>query len=154
MSFVGLTASLQYTLMIVLSPGQTSAEVGHHFNGPTNHFWSCLYESGFTTRLLRTQADFILPEQLLVGMVRLLSFCYARQGYSHGHLRRRIWLIVQQLRYWYFSCKLPIGPIICSKANYPRPSESRGFLLSSTKLHTPPQDCLLRWAGNRGHRQI
>jgi TDG/mug DNA glycosylase family protein len=28
------------------SPGQKSAEIGHHFGGPTNHFWPCLYESG------------------------------------------------------------------------------------------------------------
>ena len=30
--------------MIVLSPGQTSAEIGHHFGGPTNYFWSCLHD--------------------------------------------------------------------------------------------------------------
>ncbi len=28
------------------SPGQKSAEIGHHFGNPTNHFWPCLYESG------------------------------------------------------------------------------------------------------------
>ncbi|EDR01201.1 uncharacterized protein LACBIDRAFT_312282, partial [Laccaria bicolor S238N-H82] len=56
-----------------INPGQTSAEIGHHFGGPTNHFWSCLYESGFTTRLLRPQEDFILPEQFSIGMTNLVG---------------------------------------------------------------------------------
>ncbi|EDQ99560.1 uncharacterized protein LACBIDRAFT_316369 [Laccaria bicolor S238N-H82] len=66
--------------MIVLSPGQTSAEIGHHFGGPTNHFWSCLYESGFTTRLLRRQEDFILPEQFSIGMTNLVDRPTAEQS--------------------------------------------------------------------------
>ena len=28
-----------------ISPGCTSAEIGHHYASPTNHFWKCLYES-------------------------------------------------------------------------------------------------------------
>lgn len=33
-------------LFIGINPGITSAARGHHFAGPTNHFWSCLSESG------------------------------------------------------------------------------------------------------------
>ncbi|KAH0834689.1 hypothetical protein J3R83DRAFT_10216 [Lanmaoa asiatica] len=28
------------------SPGRMSAETGHHFANPTNHFWRCLHRSG------------------------------------------------------------------------------------------------------------
>ncbi|EDR05390.1 uncharacterized protein LACBIDRAFT_303372 [Laccaria bicolor S238N-H82] len=63
-----------------INPGQTSAEIGHHFGGPTNHFWSCLYESGFTTRLLRPQEDFTLPEQFLIGMMNLVDRPTAEQS--------------------------------------------------------------------------
>ncbi|EDQ99546.1 uncharacterized protein LACBIDRAFT_316334 [Laccaria bicolor S238N-H82] len=63
-----------------INPGQTSAEIGHHFGGPTNHFWSCLYESGFTTRLLRPQEDFILPEQFSIGMTNLVDRPTAEQS--------------------------------------------------------------------------
>lgn len=30
----------------VTSPGRMSAETGHHFANPTNHFWRCLHRSG------------------------------------------------------------------------------------------------------------
>lgn len=63
-----------------INPGQTSAEIGHHFGGPTNHFWSCLHESGFTTRLLRPQEDFILPEQFSIGMTNLVDRPTAEQS--------------------------------------------------------------------------
>lgn len=43
---VSLSVWLPTRLLSNESPGQKSAEIGHHFGGPTNHFWPCLYESG------------------------------------------------------------------------------------------------------------
>jgi TDG/mug DNA glycosylase family protein len=36
-----------------INPSLYSAVVGHHFARPGNRFWPALYESGFTSRLLR-----------------------------------------------------------------------------------------------------
>lgn len=33
-------------LFVGINPGITSAARGHHFAGPTNHFWPCLSDSG------------------------------------------------------------------------------------------------------------
>lgn len=33
-------------LFVGINPGLASAAKGHHFAGPTNHFWPCLSESG------------------------------------------------------------------------------------------------------------
>ncbi|EDR07088.1 uncharacterized protein LACBIDRAFT_298866 [Laccaria bicolor S238N-H82] len=59
---------------------QTSAEIGYHFGGPTNHFWSRLFKSGFTTRLLRPQEDFTLPEEFSIGMTNLVDRPTAEQS--------------------------------------------------------------------------
>lgn len=49
--------SLQCTLhpenQAPISPGCMSAEVGHHFANPTNHFWKCLHRSRTSTLCLR-----------------------------------------------------------------------------------------------------
>jgi hypothetical protein len=29
-----------------MSPGKKSSQIGHHYANPTNHFWSCLHQSG------------------------------------------------------------------------------------------------------------
>lgn len=43
------------------NPGRYSAERGHHFAGPGNHFWALLYESGLTGRRLNFADDGELP---------------------------------------------------------------------------------------------
>ncbi|TIB72666.1 hypothetical protein E3Q24_01557 [Wallemia mellicola] len=50
-------------LMIVgINPGRTSSIRGHHFAHPSNSFYACLYESGLTSRKLRPDEDYTLPE--------------------------------------------------------------------------------------------
>ena len=49
-------------LFVGINPGLRSAEVGHNFARPGNRFWSALYASGFTPRLLRPEEDVTLPE--------------------------------------------------------------------------------------------
>lgn len=39
-------------LFVGINPGVMSAARGHHFAGPTNHFWPCLSESGITNIFL------------------------------------------------------------------------------------------------------
>ena len=70
-----------------------SAERGHHYANPTNHFWPCLHLSGayivvalsympslstdgwqiigFTPRLLLASEDSTLPEKYNLGLVSL-----------------------------------------------------------------------------------
>ncbi|KAJ7509998.1 hypothetical protein B0H11DRAFT_1957130 [Mycena galericulata] len=69
-----------------LSPGKKSAEMGHHFGNPSNHFWwcerfdlhrglltkvldRCLHRSGFTDTQLPPQEDFNLPDRFSLGLV-------------------------------------------------------------------------------------
>ncbi|KAF8552142.1 DNA glycosylase [Imleria badia] len=50
-----------------------SAETGHHFANPTNHFWRCLHRSGMTTNLVPPSEDFSLPERFNIGLTNLVD---------------------------------------------------------------------------------
>lgn len=63
-----------------INPGQNSAEIGHHFGGPTNHFWPCLYESGLTTERLQPTQDHTLPSRFSIGMTNLVDRPTAEQN--------------------------------------------------------------------------
>ncbi|KAG2003673.1 hypothetical protein CC2G_004262 [Coprinopsis cinerea AmutBmut pab1-1] len=56
-----------------INPGQVSATLGHHFAGPTNHFWSCLHESGLTSTRMKPQEDFTLPDRHSIGLTNLVG---------------------------------------------------------------------------------
>jgi TDG/mug DNA glycosylase family protein len=45
-----------------INPGLRSAEVGHHFAGPTNRFWALLHESGLVPQRLGPEQDARLLE--------------------------------------------------------------------------------------------
>lgn len=49
-------------LFVGINPGLRSAQVGHHFAGPSNRFWKLLYESRLVTEPLTYQEDVRLPE--------------------------------------------------------------------------------------------
>ncbi|KAG1731613.1 uracil-DNA glycosylase-like protein [Suillus paluster] len=71
-----LTDCLAYGLDVVfcgINPGYMSAQRGHHFAHPTNHFWKCLYHSGFTSRLLPPSEDHSLPEKFNIGLTDLVD---------------------------------------------------------------------------------
>lgn len=40
-----------------INPGLRSAETGHHYAGPGNHFWPLLYESGLVSERLTYEQD-------------------------------------------------------------------------------------------------
>lgn len=54
------------------SPGQRSAETGHHFGHPSNHFWKCLHLSGLTSERIPPNEDFTVLERFQLGLVCLL----------------------------------------------------------------------------------
>jgi TDG/mug DNA glycosylase family protein len=49
-------------LFVGINPGLRSAQVGHHFAGPSNRFWKLIHESRLVTEPLTYQADARLPE--------------------------------------------------------------------------------------------
>ncbi|OJA10740.1 hypothetical protein AZE42_07270 [Rhizopogon vesiculosus] len=71
-----LTDYLTYGLDVVfcgINPGYMSAQRGHHFANPTNHFWKCLHQSGFTSRLLPPSEDYCLPVSFNIGLTNLVD---------------------------------------------------------------------------------
>ncbi|KAG2058274.1 DNA glycosylase [Suillus hirtellus] len=71
-----LTDYLAYGLDVVfcgINPGYMSAKRGHHFAHPSNHFWKCLHQSGFTPRLLPPSEDSSLPQKFNIGLTDLVD---------------------------------------------------------------------------------
>ncbi|KAG2138509.1 DNA glycosylase [Suillus clintonianus] len=71
-----LTDCLAYGLDVVfcgINPGRMSAQRGHHFAHPSNHFWKCLHQSGFTSRLLPPSEDSSLPTTFKIGLTDLVD---------------------------------------------------------------------------------
>ncbi|KAI6025543.1 uracil-DNA glycosylase-like protein [Pisolithus marmoratus] len=56
-----------------INPGYMSAQTGHHFANPTNHFWRCLYRSGLTSILLSPSEDYSLPERYNLGLTNIVD---------------------------------------------------------------------------------
>ncbi|KAG2140858.1 uracil-DNA glycosylase-like protein [Suillus cothurnatus] len=71
-----LTDYLAYGLDVIfcgINPGYMSAQRGHHFAHPSNHFWKCLHQSGFTPRLLPPSEDSSLPKAFNIGLTDLVD---------------------------------------------------------------------------------
>ncbi|KAI9489505.1 uracil-DNA glycosylase-like protein [Zychaea mexicana] len=58
-------------LFVGINPGLISAAKGHHFAGPTNHFWPCLSASGLVDRKVTFVDDVNLPALYRVGITNL-----------------------------------------------------------------------------------
>ncbi|ETW75699.1 hypothetical protein HETIRDRAFT_241775, partial [Heterobasidion irregulare TC 32-1] len=56
-----------------INPGYMSAERGHHFCNPTNHFYRCLHASGFTPTRIPPTEDHTLPERFNLGLTNLVE---------------------------------------------------------------------------------
>ncbi|KAG7095276.1 hypothetical protein E1B28_006049 [Marasmius oreades] len=63
-----------------INPGQRSAETGHHFAHPSNHFWKCLHLSGLTPQRIHPTEDYTLPEKFSLGLVSLTLNNYKLLG--------------------------------------------------------------------------
>lgn len=49
-------------LFVGINPGLRSAEVGHHFAGPSNRFWKLLFDAGLIPFPMTYQDDWQLPK--------------------------------------------------------------------------------------------
>ncbi|KAE9393348.1 DNA glycosylase [Gymnopus androsaceus JB14] len=68
-----LSESLDTVIFCGVNPGQKSAEIGHHFGHPTNHFWKCLHLSGLTSEQIPPTEDFTLPERFRLGLTNIID---------------------------------------------------------------------------------
>lgn len=59
-------------LLVGINPGIRSAQIGHHFAGYSNRFWTLLYESGLVPEPIRSEDDDRLPEFGL-GITNLIA---------------------------------------------------------------------------------
>ncbi|XP_041966231.1 G/T mismatch-specific thymine DNA glycosylase-like isoform X2 [Alosa alosa] len=67
-----LRENLDYVI-IGINPGLMAAYIGRWFPGPGNHFWKCLFLSGFTDQLLNHMADETLPEKYGIGFTNMVA---------------------------------------------------------------------------------
>ncbi|XP_051916453.1 G/T mismatch-specific thymine DNA glycosylase isoform X2 [Hippocampus zosterae] len=58
---------------IGINPGLMSAYKGHHYPNPGNHFWKCLFLSGFTEQQLNFMHDESLPEKYGIGFTNMVE---------------------------------------------------------------------------------
>ncbi|XP_078423902.1 thymine DNA glycosylase, tandem duplicate 1 isoform X3 [Cetorhinus maximus] len=67
---------LTYGLDIVIigiNPGLMAAYKGHHYPGPGNHFWKCLFLSGLIDKPLNHVDDASLPEKYGIGFTNMVE---------------------------------------------------------------------------------
>ncbi|XP_051886403.1 G/T mismatch-specific thymine DNA glycosylase-like isoform X2 [Pristis pectinata] len=67
---------LTYGLDIVIigiNPGLMAAYKGHHYPGPGNHFWKCLFMSGLIDLPLSHMDDASLPEKYGIGFTNMVE---------------------------------------------------------------------------------
>ncbi|RCH86731.1 hypothetical protein CU098_007991 [Rhizopus stolonifer] len=70
----GVPDFLDYDLKVLfvgINPGLTSGAKGHHYAGPTNHFWPSLSESGLVDQKLNFEDDVDLPKRYRLGLTNL-----------------------------------------------------------------------------------
>uniref|UniRef100_A0AAV2L581 G/T mismatch-specific thymine DNA glycosylase n=1 Tax=Knipowitschia caucasica TaxID=637954 RepID=A0AAV2L581_KNICA len=60
-------------LIIGINPGLLSAYKGHHYPNPGNHFWKCLFLSGFTEKQLHYLDDTSLPQRYGIGFTNMVE---------------------------------------------------------------------------------
>ncbi|XP_068579790.1 thymine DNA glycosylase, tandem duplicate 1 isoform X1 [Cebidichthys violaceus] len=67
-----LDYNLDYVI-IGINPGLMAAFIGRWFPGPGNHFWKCLFLSGFTEELLNHMSDTSLPGKYKMGFTNMVA---------------------------------------------------------------------------------
>lgn len=61
-----------FNLQIGINPGLFAAYKGHHYAGPGNHFWKCLYLSGLTPQQMSADEDYKLL-QVGIGFTNMVQ---------------------------------------------------------------------------------
>ena len=59
-------------VFVGINPGLESARRGHHYAGPTNHFWPLLFEAGFVPERLTYEDDARCPD-FGIGLTNLVD---------------------------------------------------------------------------------
>lgn len=67
-----LDYNLDYVI-IGINPGLMAAFIGRWFPGPGNHFWKCLFLSGFTEEQLNHMSDTLLPVKYKMGFTNMVA---------------------------------------------------------------------------------
>ncbi|XP_061780811.1 G/T mismatch-specific thymine DNA glycosylase-like isoform X2 [Nerophis lumbriciformis] len=67
-----LEDNLDYVI-IGINPGLMAAYIGRWFPGPGNHFWKCLFLSGFTEEQLNHMHDTALPGKYKMGFTNMVA---------------------------------------------------------------------------------
>ncbi|XP_043943773.1 G/T mismatch-specific thymine DNA glycosylase isoform X1 [Protopterus annectens] len=60
-------------VIIGINPGLMAAFKGHHYPGPGNHFWKCLFLSGLSESQLSHLDDHTLPEKYGIGFTNMVE---------------------------------------------------------------------------------
>ncbi|KAM4676893.1 G/T mismatch-specific thymine DNA glycosylase isoform 2-T2 [Discoglossus pictus] len=60
-------------VIIGINPGLMAAYKGHHYPGPGNHFWKCLFLSGLSDKQLNHLDDHGLPEKYGIGFTNMVE---------------------------------------------------------------------------------
>ncbi|XP_075712771.1 G/T mismatch-specific thymine DNA glycosylase isoform X2 [Rhinoderma darwinii] len=60
-------------VIIGINPGLMAAYKGHHYPGPGNHFWKCLFLSGLSDKQLNHIDDHDLPEKYGIGFTNMVE---------------------------------------------------------------------------------
>lgn len=70
---MGVIRYLYYSILqIGINPGLFAAYKGHHYAGPGNHFWKCLYLSGLTPQQMSADEDYKLL-QVGIGFTNMVQ---------------------------------------------------------------------------------
>nr|XP_060632880.1 G/T mismatch-specific thymine DNA glycosylase isoform X1 [Anolis sagrei ordinatus] len=60
-------------VIIGINPGLMAAYKGHHYPGPGNHFWKCLFLSGLSEEQLNHMDDHTLPFKYGIGFTNMVE---------------------------------------------------------------------------------
>ncbi|XP_051817210.1 G/T mismatch-specific thymine DNA glycosylase isoform X2 [Antechinus flavipes] len=60
-------------VIIGINPGLMAAYKGHHYPGPGNHFWKCLFMSGLSETQLNHMDDHTLPGKYGIGFTNMVE---------------------------------------------------------------------------------
>ncbi|XP_054844623.1 G/T mismatch-specific thymine DNA glycosylase isoform X2 [Eublepharis macularius] len=60
-------------VIIGINPGLMAAYKGHHYPGPGNHFWKCLFLAGLSEQQLNHMDDHTLPHKYGIGFTNMVE---------------------------------------------------------------------------------
>ncbi|XP_028304449.1 G/T mismatch-specific thymine DNA glycosylase-like isoform X2 [Gouania willdenowi] len=93
-----LDYNLDYVI-IGINPGLMAAFIGRWFPGPGNHFWKCLFLSGFTEEQLNHMHDTTLPVKYKMGFTNMVARATpGSKDLSSKELREGGTILVEKLK--------------------------------------------------------